>query len=298
MVSQETLLPGTGAREFFARQTGVFRVAPVERSAINYGWAAPLGLSLASGYGSYNYSRYQAYCDILRWGKVQPEGSRVWTDISAVSRPDMLDALNVRFLASRRPLDLPRGRFILSARLPEEPVFEFYKGLSRSDIYVYENQNFFSRAFFARQIVTALSPGEAATLTQAADLRQTAVVESPGAVEEAGLPHPDDRAEVVAAYGGRLELDVRETGPRYLVLSEVWNPGWRAILDGGELPLWRTDVALMGAWLPAGAHHLTLSFRPAGWAAGLAITALSVLISLCLIILVTKVALDRKASKG
>ncbi|MBI5882276.1 MAG: YfhO family protein [Elusimicrobia bacterium] len=276
MVPQEQLIPEAGYRSFFAARKGLYRIVPLERSAVNYGWAAPMGLQLATGYGSFNYSHYQTYCDLLRWGKTRPEGARVWTDISEISRPDMLDALNVRYLVSKRALDFPPGRFSLAARLPDEPVFELYKGFSRSDLFIYENRNALPRAFFVDRTVSARSPQEAVSLMQGAgSLRGMAVVED-GRAQAGSGAGPADLVEAAQAHPGKLEVRLRSRDLRYLVISEVWNPGWRARLDGAELALHKTDVALMGAWIPPGEHQLVLSFEPSGWRWGLAITALSV----------------------
>ena len=282
MVPQERLLPEAGLRDFFAARKGVYRVVPIERSVLNYGWAAPLGLQLATGYGSYNYSRYQAYCDLLRWNRPRSEGARVWTDIPVISRPDMLDALNARYLVSPRALKLPRERFVLSAHLRDQPFFALYRGMSRGDMYIYENRLALPRAFFVDRAIPAASPGEAVSLATRTDLRAAAVVESSlRPAQEGGAA--DDRVETVAARGGALEARTSARGTRYLVVSEVWNPGWRATLDGRDLKLYKTDVALLGAWIPRGNHRLALRFRPVGWDLGVALTALGAV--LCLVLL-------------
>jgi len=274
MLPQERLLPDAGYRRFFAGQDHPHRIVPVERHLINYGWAAPMGLELATGFSSYNYSHYQAYCDVLRWGRSSPEGSRVWTDIQVIRRPDLLDALNVRFLVSSRELELPPGRFALAARLAEQPVFAYYRGLSRSDMYIYDNRLALPRAFFVGRAVLAGGPREALSLLQRTDLRGTAVVEANRA-EAMSPAGPSDHLDLVEARAGRLVLRARTVGPRFLVASEVWHPGWRATIDSRPLALHKTDLALLGAWLPPGDHRLVLSFRPMGWELGLGLAALS-----------------------
>ncbi|NUQ82056.1 MAG: YfhO family protein [Bacteroidetes bacterium] len=60
----------------------------------------------------------------------------------------------------------------------------------------------------------------------------------------------------------------------FLFLSEIWYPsGWRATLDGKEIPLYQTNHAFRGVEIPAGSHELVLTFDPpavtasltAGW---------------------------------
>jgi hypothetical protein len=284
MVPQDQLLPRTGYQVFFSTHAGG-RIVSIGRRVLNYGWAAPMGLELVTGFGSYNYSRYQTLCDLMRWNKPASDGAHVWTDISSISRPDILDALAVRYLVSPGPLDLPRSRFVLAARLRDEPVFELYRGFSSGDVYIYENRAALPRAFFVERTVAAQSPVEAAALMEATSLRGTAIVESSDVGRVAIGDLAGDWAEAIEAYAGRLEILAHSKTERFLVVSEVWNPGWHATLDGRDFPLSRADVALMGAWLPAGEHRLILDFRPAGWDQGLAITALSAVLCVLLIIL-------------
>ena len=68
--------------------------------------------------------------------------------------------------------------------------------------------------------------------------------------------------------------------PAYLVLAEVWYPGWRAWLDGIEVPIYRADFAFRAVYLPApGEHTLVMRFDPWLWKAGLAVTGLTLLLA-------------------
>ncbi len=43
-------------------------------------------------------------------------------------------------------------------------------------------------------------------------------------------------------------------------------------MDGATQPLHRTNLALMGTWVPAGKHKLVLRFRPLFWVPALAVS--------------------------
>jgi hypothetical protein len=65
--------------------------------------------------------------------------------------------------------------------------------------------------------------------------------------------------------------------PAYLVLSEVWYPGWRAWVDGVEAPIYRANFAFRAVTVPAGEHTVVMRFDPPAWRLGLALTALTLL---------------------
>jgi hypothetical protein len=51
-------------------------------------------------------------------------------------------------------------------------------------------------------------------------------------------------------------------GPRLFVLLDAFADGWRASLDGTELPILRVNSVGRGVIVPAGAHTLEMRFQP------------------------------------
>jgi len=76
-------------------------------------------------------------------------------------------------------------------------------------------------------------------------------------------------AVVARARGGRLV--VRAAGPGLLVLSEGWDPGWRAWVDRVEARPLRVNVDRLGVVLGEGTHRVVLRHRARGLQAGLAL---------------------------
>ncbi len=106
------------------------------------------------------------------------------------------------------------------------------------------------------------------------DLRRVALVE---AADARGVESPKggraSRAAVVSAVGSRME--VRGEGPGVLVVSESYDPGWRAELDGAPARVLRVNQASLGIVLGPGAHRVLFEHRPRGFGLGLAIAALA-----------------------
>lgn len=125
-------------------------------------------------------------------------------------------------------------------------------------------------------LARVLSPGEVdAGVTADPDLdpRTTVLLETPLTAERVspGL------ASVEREGLGRMVVSTRGTGPGVVVVSEGFDPGWHAVLDGRELPVHRAYGLLIGIEVPPGAHRLTLSYEPPLWKAGLAGTGLSLI---------------------
>jgi hypothetical protein len=286
MVPYSESVPETTYCHYLAKDTSLYRVAPILRPTLNYGWAAPMGLQIVTGMDSFNYSQYHIYFELLRWNQVVQTIAGNWYDIGPenivetpaglrlVIRYDLLDALNVKYILACVPLTFPEGQYERVETFKNQPIWLFYHGLAKSDIFLYRNNHFLPRTFWARKTVEAADGDSVIALIQGNDLRRVAVVEGrtpsvPSVLDVA------DAADVVQAWEGHLSIRTDSKNGGYLVISEVWHPGWRALLDSRHLQLYRTDYALIGAAIPAGHHEIIMDFHPLHWSEAFAVTAVS-----------------------
>jgi len=77
----------------------------------------------------------------------------------------------------------------------------------------------------------------------------------------------------VGYYGPNdVVLHVETDAPALLVLSDTFYPGWRATVDDQPVPIYRTNAALRGVLVPAGAHRVEMHFRPHSLLIGLGLS--------------------------
>lgn len=115
------------------------------------------------------------------------------------------------------------------------------------------------------------------------DPRQVAYV----AREPSGTnsPLPADETEGTAAIvedlSTRVVVSAQLQNPGLLVLSDAWDAGWKAFINGREVPVWRTNYLLRGVPLPAGESTVEFRYEPIAFTWGLRLFAASA-VSLCL----------------
>lgn len=171
----------------------------------------------------------------------------------------LYDLLNVKYVVAPRGAPMDAAKF--------QVAFE-----GDPDLVVYRNMGFLPRAFLVNQ-ATSADDGEAAwDLIHRPDfdpVRQVVVEGGPGLE---GTEDPAGHAMVTAYQPNRIEVQVEASEPAYLFLSEVFYPGWRATVDGVPSPVYRANAIFRAVLIPAGQHHVVLTFSPLSWRVGLGIT--------------------------
>jgi uncharacterized membrane protein YfhO len=82
-------------------------------------------------------------------------------------------------------------------------------------------------------------------------------------------------------------MNVTATGNNLLFISETYYPeGWKAYVDGNEIPIYRINYLFRSVVIPAGKHVLEMKFEPRGFYLGKTISLIvNILVLLGLITL-------------
>ena len=188
----------------------------------------------------------------------------------------IMDMLNVRYVVSQKGLDLPVA----------------FQGEHAK---VYENPGFLPRAWLAARVevkkdFNAMVP---ALRDRSFDPYQIAYVEQPlgelrglisaeGVVSQPASAGPVDPESVVFTQESpnRFRVETHSAGPKLLVVSQNWYPGWKARINGEPRPVERVNGTLIGVQVDAGASKAEFTHRPTGffWALAMTVAALGVLV--------------------
>jgi uncharacterized membrane protein YfhO len=81
-------------------------------------------------------------------------------------------------------------------------------------------------------------------------------------------------AEVVATGNpDRVVIQVEAPEGGWLVLSDIWYPGWEASIDGVPSAAYPAFGAFRAVWVPPGSSAVTWDYAPVAFRAGLGLTA-------------------------
>ncbi len=150
------------------------------------------------------------------------------------------------------------------------------------DVKVYENLNVFSRAFVVHRaaIVSGWQEAIARLQQEGFNPAQAAVIEGELPADQLAAltasPAGDGSSVEITGYrDNRVDLLAKMENPGLLVLSDTYYPGWKAYVDGKQVPVYPTDLALRSVFVPAGEHEVEFVFSPGSFRLGAAMTLAS-----------------------
>ena len=154
--------------------------------------------------------------------------------------------------------------------------------------YLYELPAGSGYAFFPGEIETVANASEAVARTWENPDPETLSVVEP----IPGQPAPAagrGSAEVVRYEPGRIELEVEAEEAGLLAVSEIHDPGWRALVDGVETVVWRTNTAFRGVRIPEGQHRLVFEYRSSSFRIGVW-TCLATLLLMAIVLVMARIS--------
>jgi hypothetical protein len=107
------------------------------------------------------------------------------------------------------------------------------------------------------------------------DPRKTVLLERSVADYDAPDDIAGDRIEFARYDPDRIDLRVQATAAGMLVMSEVFDSGWRAHVDGNPVSIHAADGVLRALPIPAGDHRVTMRYEPTSLRYGVLISLMA-----------------------
>lgn len=88
-----------------------------------------------------------------------------------------------------------------------------------------------------------------------------------------------------SASANQVSLDARVEEDGFLLLNEIYYPGWRATLDGKPVEILRADAIFRAVYVPAGSHRIEMRFQPRyfAWGASVSFLTLAAFLGCCVV---------------
>jgi Bacterial membrane protein YfhO len=236
-------------------------------------WSMVYGVEDINGFNSLQPRRYTDYL----FGPEVEDVSYGYLMSKRLFKPEsqILSALNVKYLLVRADRNPRIGK-------------TFHQVYTNDRVRVYENTQAYPRAYFVDTVRSEPDPQIVLRTVTADgfDGRRVALVEAaqPPAVSLAPAAAAPAMVSFTDYAPNQTTLATSTTEPRFLVLSEMYFPGWRAYVDGVETPIYQTNYLFRGVVVPAGQHMVVFAYRPTSVLVGAAISLVALALAAGLLI--------------
>ncbi len=189
--------------------------------------------------------------------------------------------ISIRYLAPMGRLHL-RGLTLIDERTGTFwPLVISTKGhfklVHSGDVKIYENLDVLPRAFVVHRAYVLKD--ELATM---AAIEGNAFAPDEVAILAEGQPMDisaggSDEVKIISYEPERAVIEVKLADEGYLILTDTYYPGWRALVDGQGKPIVRADLLFRAVHLPSGRHRIEFIYDPLSFKVGAFISSITLL---------------------
>jgi hypothetical protein len=226
----------------------------VELIGIDYHWP---NLSLAQGFDhvfGHNPLRLRSFYEATHVGDtVALASQRGFSPLYPSYHSALADLLGVRFIATGVPVDQ-----IDSSLKPGDLKFLAHT----KDAFIYENPRALPRVMLVTEWRAADFAEVLADGWPDIDPRRTVLLEHAPAGYVGGAAASSGSARLLKYANTEVLVEVNGDSSGILLLNDVWDPWWRASVDGVETEILAANVIFRAVVVPAGRHVVDFTFHP------------------------------------
>jgi len=248
-------------QSFLKKDKGPFRMLAPE---LNPNIGMPSGVETLNGYGNMMIMRYGEFINLSQGDPV--DELDLFLSVTKVSK--LVSLLNVKYIVLSSTSNLNDLLF--------EKIFDNGK------YKIYRNINAFPRAFIVHE--ARIINGRDSIFRELASPEFNPAI---SAIVEEGVdgwinnPTAKSPLPKFTSYSSnKIAIDAFLTKPGFLVLGDVWYPGWKAFVDGKETKIYRTNYVMRGVVLPEGRHKVEFSYDPISFKIGALISLASIILAM------------------
>jgi hypothetical protein len=145
---------------------------------------------------------------------------------------------------------------------------------------IYLNKNYLPRAWVVHQVTQVATPAEVQEKLSSPQFNPA--IE---AVIEGQLPEPltqsselAEKPRFISYTPSASELKVDLPTPGLLVMSDLYYPGWTALVDGVSQPIYAANLTMRGVYVPAGVHQIEFVYAPLSFKLGVSISLITLIL--------------------
>jgi len=245
---RDYFFPITSTITFLQSQAKPFRVMSLDNRILPPNVNAYYGIESVEGYDPIYDARYEEFIAALNRGEPSITPPFGFDRIITLSRTDspLLRLLNVSY--------------ILTFDEMRNPDMELMYKEGNTRMYFYKKA--MPRIYPVESLYISSSKQEVINRLYSKEFNPTkeAVVEEHIGLESSELTEADT-VTVTAYSAGQISAATAFARPHFVVIANMYDPGWKAMIDSNPATIYRTNYLFQGIVVPKGNHTLILQFK-------------------------------------
>jgi len=145
---------------------------------------------------------------------------------------------------------------------------------------IYKNPSWLPRVFMIGRAKAITDKNELLEQLEQFDPREAVLLsELPQGYHEPLTPSfSNEEAEIIHYTPDNIKIVTKASEDKFLVLSDTYNPYWKATIDQKSSPILKVDYGLRGLYVPKGNHQIEFTFHFYPFYYGLTITGICLLV--------------------
>lgn len=279
-----------------SRLSGYTRVWGYGNAFIESNFPEYFGWYSTDGYGNLSSGRYaQLLSTIINSGKLGGPVRRSDTDLYGMSQRDvmtgnpyrlrMMSLLGVKFIVETKK-DEQKSSVPVADRFPS-PLFSL---VWQDDTWrIWQYTQAIPRVIFASNYLVARNDQDGIDRLYDPNihLADTVILEkNPDIALKKGGKAPE--AHIISYDLNRVTIRTDSGSDGFLLLTDNYDPGWHATVDGVAGTIFRADYSFKAVPVPSGIHTVVFYYLPPTVLAGAAISAAGIIVSVIFFIIMRK----------
>jgi hypothetical protein len=158
---------------------------------------------------------------------------------------------------------------------------------------IYENDNVFPRAFVVHQSEPLAPREQVLEQLKSTDFQRTVLLDAvPTHALTMAVPTKPRVATITSTRPNEVVISVAPGEAGYLVLNDLWFPGWKATVNGDDAPVLRANYAFRAVAVPSTECEVVFRMTSTSFTTGRAIS----LATVAVVIVLTLVGLARRSA--
>lgn len=156
---------------------------------------------------------------------------------------------------------------------------------------ILENTNAFPRVFLVSDVI--IEKNQKRTLDLMFDEKTN--LQNTAFLEKGESKKLSSGSAVIRQYTpNKIEIETQVDAQSFLVLTDVFYPGWVAYVDGVRSEIYRTDYAFRGVYVPKDTRSVVFSYEPASFGYGV-VTAILGVMGISILCVLTRTKNEKKS---